>query len=385
MTSLDFLSRFGLYVGLHTWWRYWLSDCVTMRERQHSLEENEMLILAAHAYSGRVRHPLARRQLIETIASAGHVSVEVLEGHMLSLAPPSPVAADCPVALTPRLLQAMSLVQCGLTRREPVLVVGSVGCGKTTLARALAELRQSNLQWAYLAAETESSFLVGQSCPSERGGAAISWQDGKVTTAVKEGHWVLLDNLASCDPCVLERLNPLLEQDVCWVLTEKGETQPTPVSPHFRVLATMGLAGAGQRERHNELSPALSNRFTSVVLDDCPDIEGPFVDELRAVAAAVMGLEDDEAQGVAGGCWLLWTHLKGGQGVAEGLLSPITFRTLVRMLDSAYRLGRQYPRADVGSLLLAAFQFTMAGQFESTHKAEVTPHRSRDLQNSMPS
>lgn len=36
------------------------------------------------------------------------------------------------------------------------------------------------------------------------------WHDGVVTTAFKNGEWVLLDNLSQAEASVLERLNPIV-------------------------------------------------------------------------------------------------------------------------------------------------------------------------------
>lgn len=39
----------------------------------------------------------------------------------------------------------------------------------------------------------------------------FEWVDGVLTRAIEGGGWVLLDNANLCNPTVLDRLNPLLE------------------------------------------------------------------------------------------------------------------------------------------------------------------------------
>ena len=62
-----------------------------------------------------------------------------------------------------------------------------------------------------------------------------------VTEGVRDGGWVLLDNMGDADACVLERLNPVLEYPVDWRLVEKGDEEKMEVHPAFRLVGTNGL------------------------------------------------------------------------------------------------------------------------------------------------
>lgn len=110
--------------------------------------------------------------------------------------------------------------------------------------------------------------------------------EGSLITAVREGHWLLLDeiNLASME--TLERLSSLLDgeevcakcmQDVPFVvltrsisvqgticITEKGETESVIRHANFRIFACMNPStDVGKKD----LPPALKNRFTEFYVE----------------------------------------------------------------------------------------------------------------------
>jgi MoxR-like ATPase len=288
--------------------------------------------------------------------------------------------AHAPLALTPRVLEVWEQLVRALRLQEPVKVEGATGNGKTAAVLALGEICRAQMVRAYMTPETESSFLVGQPCPTHdqgegdsEGASPIAWQDGVVTEAVRSGAWALVDNLNDSDACVLERLNPLLEREPCWVLAENGETAPLPVHPTFRFIATMSVGGAAAGGvRRQELSPALANRFTSIVMPNLPESRESFLPEIRPIARALLGLEEerDEAA-VAEACWALWEGLGPRGRLTAQLAKPLTFRSIVRVLDGTYRLRVEKPAADLSSCLMGALDSFVVGQFSRTTDAEV--------------
>ncbi len=52
----------------------------------------------------------------------------------------------------------------------------------------------------------------------------FEWVDGMLLRAVKEGHWLLIDNVNFCSPAVLDRLNPLVETNGYLIVNERGAT-----------------------------------------------------------------------------------------------------------------------------------------------------------------
>ena len=168
--------------------------------------------------------------------------------------------------VTPYIMKLWFYILHAVKHSQPVLLVGAPGSGKSEIILQLASVvgRQTN-SWC-ITPETESSDLVGKIVPKE----PAEWSDGIVTRSIRKGQWVLLDNLLDADSTVLERLNPLLEKDPSWVLTENGKTSNLFLddsSESFRFFSTATVSeldkGLGK------MSPAFANRLTIIHVDDC--------------------------------------------------------------------------------------------------------------------
>jgi MoxR-like ATPase len=147
--------------------------------------------------------------------------------------------------------------------REPVLLEGPTAAGKTSTVLLLAALLGQPVVRLNLSGQTDTGELIGRYAPREGGWA---WQDGVLPRAMREGWWVLLDELNLAEPAVAERLNPALERDASLVLTEGDGARfgpgGVPVAPGFLVIATMNPADGAYGGR-NALSPALRDRFVA--------------------------------------------------------------------------------------------------------------------------
>ncbi|KAI0304301.1 hypothetical protein B0F90DRAFT_1235505 [Multifurca ochricompacta] len=91
----------------------------------------------------------------------------------------------------------------------------------------------------------------------------FEWIDGPLVRALKEGHWLLLDNANLCSPSVLDRLNSLCEPSGVLTLIERGLVDgitPT-IAPHpnFRLVMCVD-------PQLGELSRAMRNRATEISL-----------------------------------------------------------------------------------------------------------------------
>lgn len=94
----------------------------------------------------------------------------------------------------------------------------------------------------------------------------ISFRDGSLVEALKEGHWIILDELNLAPSDVLEALNRLLDDNRELYIAETGET--VVPAPSFRLFATQNPAGLyGGRK---PLSRAFRNRFIEIAIDDLP-------------------------------------------------------------------------------------------------------------------
>jgi midasin len=80
--------------------------------------------------------------------------------------------------------------------RKPLLLEGSPGVGKTSLILALAKASGHKLVRINLSEQTDMMDLLGTDLPAEGGEAGdFKWSDGAFLAALKEGAWVLLDEL----------------------------------------------------------------------------------------------------------------------------------------------------------------------------------------------
>lgn len=168
-----------------------------------------------------------------------------------------------------------------LSFREPVLLVGDTGCGKTTVCQMIAAQQQQELFSVNCHMHTEGADFLGGLRPV-RNRADIDddrlfeWVDGPLIHAMRNGGMFLADEISLADDSVLERLNSVLEPERTLVLAEKGshsvdnkplETEIVVGHEEFRLIGTMNPGGDYGKK---ELSPAMRNRFTEIW---CPKIE----------------------------------------------------------------------------------------------------------------
>jgi midasin len=94
---------------------------------------------------------------------------------------------------------------------------------------------------------------------------SFEWVDGMLIQALEQGHWILIDNVNFCNPTVLDRLNPLLEQNGVLMVNERGlingEIKLIKPHPNFRIFLTMDT-------KHGEISRAMRNRGIEISLVD---------------------------------------------------------------------------------------------------------------------
>eukprot|EP00536_Pseudo-nitzschia_multiseries_P001226 jgi/Psemu1/180444/e_gw1.15.197.1 len=178
------------------------------------------------------------------------------------------------IAPTRSMLRLIHLVSTCVRQKEPVLLVGDTGCGKTTVIQLLSFMLNQMLYSVNCHATTETSDLIGGLRPIEDLGrryrALFEWSDGPLVKSMKSGQLMLLDEMSLAEDAVLERLNSVLEPSRCIVLAEKGDDGSSDkgkddriIVAHdsFRIFATMNPGGDyGKRE----LSPALRSRFTEI-------------------------------------------------------------------------------------------------------------------------
>lgn len=136
----------------------------------------------------------------------------------------------------------------------PILIEGPTSCGKTSVIQYLAALAGHKCVRVNNHQHTEIDEYIGNYLPDERG--KLTFNEGVLVKALKEGHWLILDELNLAKSEILENLNRLLDDNRELFV---NETQ-TFLKPHknFRIFATQNPSFYGGRK---ELSKAFKNRF----------------------------------------------------------------------------------------------------------------------------
>jgi midasin len=108
---------------------------------------------------------------------------------------------------------------------------------------------------------------------------AFSFIEGALIKALRNGYWVLLDELNLASSETLESLSSLLDGGSI-TLNERGDTEPVTRHPNFRVFGCMNPpTDVGKKE----LPPGLRNRFSEFYVDELI-----LAEDLRAIVTAYL-------------------------------------------------------------------------------------------------
>jgi len=192
--------------------------------------------------------------------------------------------------------------------------------------------------WAALAARAaEFAALFA----TARRPLALGFVEGPLVRAVREGHWILLDEINLAAPETLDCLAPLLQsRDSSLVLTERGDLTPVPRHAHFRLFACMNPAtDVGKRD----LAPSVRARFTELYVPS-PDADR---DALVGIVQKYMGAASvgDQAAVLDVAEWYAAVRRLAAQHeLADGANQrpPYSVRTLARALTFATALAPTY-------------------------------------------
>jgi midasin len=119
-----------------------------------------------------------------------------------------------------------------------------------------------------LSDQTDWSDLMGSDLPvtddcQNKSGPVFKWCDGILLAAIKNGDWVILDELNLATQSVLEGLNSCLDHRANVYIPELGITYSCPES--FRIFAAQNplFQGGGRKG----LPKSFLNRFTKVFVE----------------------------------------------------------------------------------------------------------------------
>lgn len=174
----------------------------------------------------------------------------------------------------------LNLVRATSTRRFPVLIQGPTSAGKTSMIEYLANFSGNKFVRINNHEHTDLQEYLGTYVSGSDG--KLRFQEGLLVQALREGHWIVLDELNLAPTDVLEALNRLLDDNRELLIPETQEI----VRPHenFMLFATQNPPGLyGGRK---VLSRAFRNRFLELHFDDIPEDELETILQRRSVYTA---------------------------------------------------------------------------------------------------
>ena len=152
-----------------------------------------------------------------------------------------------------------------LQMKKPVLIEGPPGVGKTSLISALSEIIGIGLTRINLSAQTELGDLFGSDVPLEGQAAGrFGWRDASFLQALREGRWVLLDEMNLASQTVLEGLNACLDHRGQVYISELDRTFPK--HSDFMLFAAQNPYTQGGGRKGLPLS--FVDRFTTVYIEE---------------------------------------------------------------------------------------------------------------------
>src|SRR6202042_134 len=126
-----------------------------------------------------------------------------------------------------------------IVENRRVMLIGHTGAGKTSLIEQVAARAQHGVVRSNMNGQTTVSDFVG--FWTVKGGETM-WVDGVLPTAMREGLWLIIDELDFAEPSILAVLTAVLEPNGRLLLKEKGN-EIVAAHPSFRLFATANAVG----------------------------------------------------------------------------------------------------------------------------------------------
>lgn len=222
------------------------------------------------------------------IGEKNHVELTVFENN-ISPHIPGKISTLTPVKTT---LRYMKTIAQSLSMNEAIHLVGPTASAKTSIIRYLAHLTNSGFQRVSLAGQTDTADIIGQYQSTNIRGQYV-WQDGALLQAMRDGDYLLLDELNLAEPQILERINSLLDTGRIVISEHNNETYIKArlfdkmaaekkidindksfvrIHENFRIIAASNPVDIRHQGR-TRLSLAFRNRFREIWMEEIDDQE----------------------------------------------------------------------------------------------------------------
>jgi MoxR-like ATPase len=151
-----------------------------------------------------------------------------------------------------------------LTEGESLMLIGDSGVGKSKLIQYLAQETNTPLMTPCGHAEVTAESLLG--CMTAVNGSTL-WQDGVLPECMKQGYWLMLEEINSVDPGIAKALNETLDTRSV-TITISGKPRVVKASEGFRMICATNPPDNPIYKGIESMSFELMDRFDAVVWID---------------------------------------------------------------------------------------------------------------------
>ncbi len=178
----------------------------------------------------------------------------------------------------------------------PVLLKGPTGTGKSRFVEYMAYKLNKRMLTVACHEETSSTDLIGRYIIK---GTETVWLDGPLTTAVRNGYILYLDEIAEARPDVIVAIHPLTDHRRMLYIDKLGET--VQARDDFMLVASFN---PGYQKGFKELKPSTKQRFVALsfnfpeeniekeILVNETGIDGGTAKKLVNIAAKIRNLNE---------------------------------------------------------------------------------------------